>query len=79
MNQENRKSEVNLETRKSIRYRPSGSDLLLFCSPSSILFPGFLIKLFNLAGDEFLQLHHVGGEFANPLAGFFVGHRVVVQ
>ena len=41
--------------------------------------PGFLIKLFNLAGDEFFQLHHVGGELANPLAGFFIRHCVIVE
>ena len=27
---------------------------------------------------EFFQLHHVSSEFANPLARFFVRHRIVI-
>ena len=40
--------------------------------------PAFFRDL-EFAGDEFLQLNHIGGELADPLACFLVRHRVIVQ
>jgi len=76
---------------KNLIWKPGNQEIVFNNACSSLGFPGFLAsrfsdvfylrdpRLLKFTGDEFLQLNHIGGESPDPLACFFVRHRVIVQ